>query len=82
MSVYSTTPRFLAGAVCPRCEAMDRIKVYSKDDKDYRECVECGFLDELHFPGNSRELPTRVNQTAPDNTEDVVKILPLNSPDK
>ncbi|WP_020208534.1 YheV family putative zinc ribbon protein [Gilvimarinus chinensis] len=79
MSVYSTTPRFLAGAVCPRCEAMDRIKVYSKDDKDYRECVECGFLDELHFPGNSRELPTRVNQAKTEIDEDVVKILPINT---
>ncbi|UTF59117.1 YheV family putative zinc ribbon protein [Gilvimarinus sp. DA14] len=82
MSVYSTTPRFLAGAVCPRCEALDRIKVFSKDGKDFRECVSCGFLDELHFPANSRELPTRVNQTQAQSGEDVVKILPLDSQDK
>ncbi len=80
MSTYSTIPRFLAGAVCPRCEALDRIKVYSKDDKDYRECVACGFLDELHFPGNARELPTRVSE--PEPADDVVKILPLGSGDK
>ncbi|MDO3381731.1 YheV family putative metal-binding protein [Gilvimarinus algae] len=77
MTTYSETPRFLAGAICPRCEALDRIRVYAAHGKDYRECVACGFKDELHFPGQARELETRV-QRRDDGTSDeqVVQILP------
>jgi uncharacterized metal-binding protein (TIGR02443 family) len=53
--------RFIAGAVCPRCSAMDRIVMYKVDDKDHRECVECGFKDEMHIKPAVRELETRVN---------------------
>jgi uncharacterized metal-binding protein (TIGR02443 family) len=55
--------RFIAGAVCPRCEAMDKIVVYSEEGKEYRECVSCGFKDEMRFQQQVRELDTRVNQT-------------------
>lgn len=55
--------RFIAGAVCPRCKAMDRIVMYRQDDKDFRECVECGFEDEMRFQLAARELETRVNIT-------------------
>lgn len=53
--------RFIAGAVCPRCSAMDRIVMYKKDGADYRECVDCGFHDQLHIQPTVRELETRVN---------------------
>lgn len=75
MAVYSTTRRFLAGAICPRCEAEDRIQVYALDDKDYRECVACGFKDEMHFPDTSRELPTRVQPDKSLGEEEAVKII-------
>lgn len=77
MSSYSETPRFLAGAVCPKCEAMDRIKVYSKDGKDFRECVACGFHDEMHFTGAVRELETRVNEQKEAVQAQVVNIIAL-----
>lgn len=35
--------RFIAGAVCPRCAAMDKIVVNL--DTDERECVACGFSE-------------------------------------
>lgn len=33
--------RFIAGAKCPRCEAMDRIVMLSTDDAEWIECIEC-----------------------------------------
>lgn len=53
--------RFIAGAVCPRCSAMDKIVMYREDEKDYRECVSCGYKDEMRFQQQVRELDTRVN---------------------
>ncbi len=37
--------RFIAGAVCPKCAAVDRIVV--EDDGRRRRCIACGFTDEL-----------------------------------
>ena len=54
--------RFIAGAVCPRCSAMDKIVVYREEDKDFRECVGCGFSDELRIGQTAQELETRVNK--------------------
>ena len=54
--------RFIAGAVCPSCSAMDRIVMYREGESDYRECVECGFKDEMRFKSGVRELDTGVNQ--------------------
>lgn len=55
--------RFIAGAVCPRCGEMDKLLMYSEDGKTFRECVRCGFKDEMRFHQQSRELETRVNIT-------------------
>ena len=57
--------RFIAGAVCPRCAAMDRIVVDL--DTDSRECVACGFSESRPQTGTApapRELPTRVSRAA------------------
>ena len=35
--------------------------MYKEDARDYRECVCCGFKDEMRFKLSSRELETRVN---------------------
>lgn len=59
--------RFIAGAVCPACEAQDTIKMWDVDGVPHRECVACGFADTLNEQGISvpRELGTRVNQAKP-----------------
>ncbi len=73
---YSSKRRFVAGAVCPRCSEMDKLVVYSEDGKDYRECVACGYKDEMRFKPVARELETRVNLTEEDkNAVQVVNIL-------
>lgn len=70
--------RFIAGAICPKCSALDRIVMYRQNDKDYRECVACGFNDEMRFQPKNRELETRVNVTEQDkNNAQVVKIIDL-----
>ena len=77
---FSKTPRFIASAVCPRCSAMDRIKVYNADGIDYRECVSCGFKQEQHIGPQVRPLETRVNTTKEERQaqEQPVKIIPPN----
>ena len=35
--------RFIAGATCPKCKAMDTIMSYVEDDIEKLECVECGY---------------------------------------
>jgi uncharacterized metal-binding protein (TIGR02443 family) len=75
---YSTKRRFVAGAVCPRCSEMDKLVVYSEDGKDYRECVACGYKDEMRFKPVARELETRVNVSEEEkNAVQVINILPF-----
>lgn len=47
----STQKRFIAGAVCPRCGEMDRVRMYRDEEREYRECVNCGFQDSLRLDG-------------------------------
>jgi len=55
--------RFIAGAVCPRCSAMDKIVVDL--DRNVRECVACGYSDERpEAPAPTDELVTRVSRPA------------------
>jgi uncharacterized metal-binding protein (TIGR02443 family) len=59
--------RFIAGAVCPACSAMDTIKMWDEDGTPHRECVACGYADTLNAQGQSvpKEVGTRVNQAVP-----------------
>lgn len=68
--------RFIAGAVCPRCSAMDTIQTYRAEEKEFRECVACGFKDEMRFKPVPRELPTRVTPQAEQGAQ-VVKVIEL-----
>ncbi len=75
--------RFIAGAVCPRCAEMDKIVMYSQEGKDFRECVSCGFKEEMRFQKQVRELETRVNQTEEMKKSDVqvLQFPPLKNAD-
>jgi len=35
--------RFIAGALCPQCQCLDKIVVYSLNEVKMAECVSCGF---------------------------------------
>lgn len=43
--MFSEQRRFIAGAVCPRCEMVDRLVAFHRDGRDHRECVACGFCE-------------------------------------
>ncbi len=34
--------RFIAGATCPECKAMDTMMLYMEHDVEKVECIECG----------------------------------------
>jgi len=74
--------RFIAGAVCPRCSAMDKIVVDPESDE--RECVACGYSEARpQATASSNEVPTRVNRAAArrvETTADVVRLI--DEPDK
>jgi uncharacterized metal-binding protein (TIGR02443 family) len=61
---FSTKKQFIAGVTCPKCAQMDKIQAYAEDGVDYRECVSCGFKDEMRLASTPRELETRVNTSA------------------
>lgn len=75
---FSQKKRFVAGALCPRCGGMDKILVYREADQDFRECVQCGFKEEMLFKPVARELETRVNVSVEEKQSQVqiIKILP------
>ena len=55
--------RFIAGAQCPKCEQVDKVVMFDTEDgKRWRECVSCGFKDELIEQDTPQEMTTRVNQ--------------------
>lgn len=59
--VFSTKKRFIAGVTCPKCSQMDKLVAYTEDGVNFRECVNCGFKDELRLSSAPREVQTRVN---------------------
>jgi uncharacterized metal-binding protein (TIGR02443 family) len=60
---FSTKKQFIAGVVCPKCSKMDKIRAFSKDGTNYRECVSCGFIDEIRVASAPKELLTRVTHS-------------------
>lgn len=58
-----TPKRFIAGAICPRCAAMDRVRSWEQNGIRYRDCVNCDFFEQLPIEDEApQEIPTRVNQ--------------------
>ncbi|SJN13278.1 hypothetical protein CZ787_09860 [Halomonas citrativorans] len=81
----STVKRFIAGVICPRCAAMDRVRAWEQNGIRYRECVSCDFFEQLPIEDNdSPELTTRVNRTREEQrSQDIqpVRILDPGKPD-
>ncbi|MCK0770166.1 YheV family putative zinc ribbon protein [Chromohalobacter canadensis] len=74
--------RFIAGAICPRCAAMDRIRAWEHNGIRYRECVSCDYLEQLAIDENgfAENLTTRVNQPREDDTSDDIQTVRLIDP--
>jgi uncharacterized metal-binding protein (TIGR02443 family) len=54
-------PRFVAGAVCPSCQEMDRMVIDGAADE--RRCIACGFVEARPEAGASMPA-TRVTRAA------------------
>ena len=82
MATKSTTRRrFIAGATCPECQAMDKIVVDL--DTDSRYCIACGFKESRPAPpATGAELPTRVNRAAARRVETPAEAVTILDPDK
>lgn len=37
--------RFIAGAKCPKCEALDRVVMLTENEHEWIECIECGYSE-------------------------------------
>lgn len=61
--MFKAKKRFIAGAVCPRCSEMDKLTIFKKGEKEFRECVSCGFREQMLLQSTPNELDTRVNKT-------------------
>lgn len=61
--MFKAKKRFIAGAVCPRCSEMDKLTIFSEAEKEYRECVSCGFKEQMFLQSEPKEINTRVNKT-------------------
>ena len=74
-----TRARFIAGAICPVCGAMDRLQVVGEGDARRRRCVSCGHEDDLAAAA-SPEPRSRLDgalRSAADSAVDAVRILPM-----
>lgn len=78
---FSTKKRFIAGVTCPKCAEMDKMQVYVEDGINYRECISCGFKDEMRLSSAPREVETRVNMTSDDiaSQTQTVKLIDPNN---
>ena len=71
--------RFIAGAVCPRCAAMDKIIVDLETDA--RECVSCGFTEARpKGPAAAAEVPPRVSRDAARRVETAAEAIRFMEP--
>jgi uncharacterized protein len=59
--------QFIAGAICPACNAQDSIKMWNVEGTPHRECVSCGYTDTFNEQGNPvpQEPNTRLSKPVP-----------------
>lgn len=74
--------RFIAGAICPRCAAMDKVRTWEQNGIRYRDCVACDFFEQLPIeePGANDELETRVNRTREEQQKNDVQTVRILDP--
>ena len=74
--------RFIAGAICPRCAGMDKVRTWEQNGIRYRDCVACDFFEQLPIeePGNGGELETRVNRPREEQQRNDVQTVRILDP--
>ncbi len=69
-----TPRRFVAGAKCPQCQALDKLVMFRVDGVQHQECVSCGHHAVMAFEQSFKELETRVNRTAAEREEETATV--------
>ncbi len=54
--------RFIAGAKCPKCDAMDRVVLLSCADDEWIECIECGYSERRPTSIEALEIPALADE--------------------
>lgn len=75
MSPSLPPARFIAGAVCPACRAMDRIVLESLEDGSRRRCVTCGYTDTLSNRASAEPATRLTRRRAGDTPAAPVRIV-------
>ena len=44
--------QFIAGAKCPRCNELDKIRACKSETREWMECVACGYEEERPTEGS------------------------------
>ncbi|MDC4690426.1 YheV family putative metal-binding protein [Acinetobacter baumannii] len=58
--------RFIAGAKCPKCEAIDRIVMLTTTEDEWIECIECGY---------SENRPTHIDESETPAIPDEIGVI-------
>ncbi|RDB42572.1 hypothetical protein DU490_12520 [Halomonas sp. DQ26W] len=73
--------RFIAGAICPRCAQMDRIRSWEQNGIRYRDCVSCDFFEQAAIEDDAHdELETRVNREREEQRTDTIQTVRILDP--
>lgn len=77
----STPKRFIAGVICPRCAAMDKVRTWEANGIRYRDCVACDFFEQLPIEEqDAPQITTRVNTARDDEQENSVQPVRILDP--
>lgn len=76
MSQKTTPKRFVAGARCPECNAMDTTVCYYEDQVFVRECIECDFFERITDEDSGGKEPES-SSTSKVSPAQVIKIKEL-----
>ena len=73
--------RFIAGAVCPRCAEMDKIRAWEPSGIRYRDCVNCDFFEQAPIEEETAaELETRVNREREEQRRNAIQTVRILDP--
>lgn len=73
--------RFIAGAVCPRCAEMDKIRAWEQSGIHYRDCVNCDFFEQAPIEEETAaELETRVNREREEQRRNAIQTVRILDP--
>lgn len=54
--------RFIAGAKCPKCEALDRVVMLSSGEDEWIECIECGYSENRPTTVDEPQIPEQPDE--------------------